>query len=96
MSPVVGVVGGEVPGVLAALGVIEAAGREASRHEIVTIDPRSTLGQGAAYSTPQARHLLNVPAGRMGALPQARDGFVSWLRSHGHPDIGPNDYGTRA
>jgi len=96
MSPVVGIVGGGAAGVLAALGFIQAAGQAARRHEIVIIDPRSTLGQGAAYSTPQARHLLNVPAGRMGALPHAADGFVSWLRSHGHPEVGPHDFVARA
>jgi uncharacterized NAD(P)/FAD-binding protein YdhS len=96
MSSVVGIVGGGAAGVLAAMGFIQAAGQAASRHEIVIIDPRATLGEGAAYSTPQARHLLNVPAGRMGAFPHTSDGFVSWLRSHGHPEVEPTDFVARA
>jgi uncharacterized NAD(P)/FAD-binding protein YdhS len=96
MSQVIGIVGGGAAGVLTAMGFIEAAGQTADRYEIVIIDPRSTLGQGVAYSTLQTRHLLNVPAGRMGAFPHAPDGFVSWLRSHGHPEVGPNDFVARA
>ena len=96
MSPVIGIVGGGAAGVLAATGFIRAAGQAAQRHEIVIIDPRTTLGGGAAYSTPESRHLLNVPAGRMGAYPDAPDDFVTWLRSHGHPEVGATDFVARA
>ena len=38
-------------------------------------------GLGTAYATTNTRHLLNVPAGRMGAFADAIDGFHIWLAS---------------
>lgn len=38
-------------------------------------------GLGMAYGTEDVAHLLNVPAGRMGATPDAVDGFFRWLYS---------------
>ena len=96
MNPVVGIVGGGAAGVLAATGFLRAAGESARHREIVIIDPRTTLGGGAAYSTPDPRHLLNVPAGRMSAYPEVPDDFVTWLRSHGHPEVEGTDFVARA
>ncbi len=42
---------------------------------------RAKFGQGAAYSTSSPLHLLNVPAGRMGALPDDIGGFYRFLQS---------------
>lgn len=36
---------------------------------------------GPAYATQRLEHLLNVPAGRMGAFPDAPDDFYRWLQS---------------
>jgi hydroxyacylglutathione hydrolase len=36
---------------------------------VILIDPRADLGFGLAYSTPSYRHLLNVTAGKVSALP---------------------------
>jgi hydroxyacylglutathione hydrolase len=41
---------------------------------------RDQAGVGVAYATASARHLLNVPAQRMGAYADAIDDFDSWLR----------------
>jgi hydroxyacylglutathione hydrolase len=38
-------------------------------------------GVGLAYETSSVRHLLNVPAQRMGAFPDAVDDFDRWLRN---------------
>lgn len=40
------------------------------------------FGRGVAYGTPCPRHLLNVPAGKMGAFPDRPEGFLAWLRAH--------------
>ncbi|OZI62964.1 FAD/NAD(P)-binding protein [Bordetella genomosp. 11] len=40
------------------------------------------LARGIAYSTTEPCHLLNVPAGRMSALPEDPDHFVRWARRH--------------
>ncbi len=42
----------------------------------------SAFGRGVAYNTPCARHLLNVPAGKMGAFPDRLDDFLRWLEAH--------------
>ena len=42
----------------------------------------SAFGRGVAYGTPCPRHLLNVPAGKMGAFPDRLDDFQRWLEAH--------------
>jgi hydroxyacylglutathione hydrolase len=36
---------------------------------VTIVEPRAALGRGLAYSTSFDEHLLNVPAGKMSALP---------------------------
>src|SRR5690606_3949962 len=43
-------------------------------------EPASTLAEGIAYATPAPQHLLNVPAGRMSALPDRPTDFTGYLR----------------
>ncbi|MBU3673009.1 MAG: hypothetical protein FGM43_10715 [Sinobacteraceae bacterium] len=43
---------------------------------------RAQAGVGVAYATASVRHLLNVPAARMGAYADAVDDFDRWLRSN--------------
>ena len=42
----------------------------------------SAFGRGVAYNTPCERHLLNVPAGKMGAFPDRVDDFQRWAETH--------------
>jgi len=58
---------------------------------IVLIESRAALGEGVAYGTPEPRHLLNVPAGRMSALSAQPDDLVDWARA-GDPDVTPADF----
>jgi uncharacterized NAD(P)/FAD-binding protein YdhS len=50
---------------------------------IAIIERESRPAPGVAYGACHATHLLNVPAGRMGAFPDAPTGFLEWLRSAG-------------
>lgn len=47
---------------------------------VVLIERNSSFGRGQAYSTGNANHLLNVPAGRMSAFRDRPDDFLMWLR----------------
>jgi len=43
----------------------------------------NSLGRGLAYGTRSEAHLLNVPAGRMSAVPEDGDSFLRYLRNSG-------------
>jgi uncharacterized NAD(P)/FAD-binding protein YdhS len=51
---------------------------------VVLFDQTGRFGTGVAYSTTSSQHLLNVPAGRMSAFPDAADDFLRWGQRHGH------------
>lgn len=76
---VIAIVGGGASGVLVALQLLRQA---AAPLQIVLIEPRAALGEGVAYSTVRAEHLLNVPAARMSALPELPYDFVDYLRAN--------------
>lgn len=50
--------------------------------EIVLLNERPDFGLGLAYGTPSLRHLLNVPAGKISALPDEPRHFLNWLQAH--------------
>jgi uncharacterized NAD(P)/FAD-binding protein YdhS len=49
-------------------------------HEIALIEKRPRFGPGIAYGTDYRLHLLNVPAGKMGAYPEKPRQFLEWLK----------------
>ena len=63
---------------------------------ILVIDPRPELGLGLAYSTPSLRHLLNVPAAKISALPHEPNHFLDWLRCNFDPGATPDTFAPRA
>jgi hydroxyacylglutathione hydrolase len=63
---------------------------------IVLIDPRPEIGLGLAYSTPSLRHLLNVSADKMSALPDRPLHFLHWLRSHFDQQANETTFAPRA
>jgi hydroxyacylglutathione hydrolase len=63
---------------------------------IVVIDPRPELGLGLAFSTPSMRHLLNVPTGKISALPHDPDHFLNWIHANYDPEARPFSFMPRA
>lgn len=58
---------------------------------IVLITRAGTLGRGVAYGTHAGAHVLNVPAGRMGALAEKEDGFYEYAVQH-DPNMTPGSF----
>ncbi|RMH87931.1 pyridine nucleotide-disulfide oxidoreductase [Lysobacter pythonis] len=69
------IIGGGATGVLLALALLP---RAAAGQRVALIEP-GTPGQGVAYATGDAAHLLNVPAGNMSAFAARPDDFTDYL-----------------
>jgi uncharacterized NAD(P)/FAD-binding protein YdhS len=69
--------------------------RKGFQGRVTMIEPRSRLGTGLAYSTTFIQHLLNVPAGKMSALPEQPSHFLEWLRNNHWPDAKPDSLAPR-
>jgi len=82
------IVGGGCSGLLVAVQLL----RRGFRGSLAMVEPRPGLGQGLAYSTEFELHLLNVPAGKMSALPANPSHFLDWLRGHGWPHAEPGSF----
>ena len=76
MTPTILIVGAGFSGVALTHGLSRLGWPGGVR--IVLADRSGTFGRGAAYSTDHPSHLLNVPAGRMGAVGEGD--FLEWLR----------------
>lgn len=74
--PTIAIVGGGVAGTLVAANLLRLA---RSPVRIRLFERMSGLGRGVAYGTRCPAHLLNVPAGRMGAYPDQIDHFFKWV-----------------
>ena len=77
-------------GAAAALTAIHALHLAKAGQRIALIGP-ATPGLGIAYATSDLAHRLNVPAGRMSAMPAQPGDFVDFLRSEGLADDGDGD-----
>ncbi len=80
----IAVIGGGASGTMVALQLLRQA-RGPLR--VVLIEPQATLADGVAYATRRTEHLLNVPAGKMSALPDVPGDFVDYLRTSGAFDL---------
>jgi uncharacterized NAD(P)/FAD-binding protein YdhS len=85
------IVGGGCSGVLVAAHLL----RKGYRDPLTIVEPRAELGRGLAYSTRFDEHLLNVPAGKMSALPDEPSHFVDWLRARDWPGAAPGVFAPR-
>lgn len=90
----IAIVGGGASGVLTAVNLARCW-TGATRPQVILYDDSGRVARGAAYSTDNPRHLLNVPAGRMSALADEPDHFVRWLQRD-HPTTTREDYRPRA
>ncbi|HYH71803.1 MAG TPA: FAD/NAD(P)-binding protein [Nocardioides sp.] len=87
------VVGAGAGGTLVATHLVTAL---SPRFRVELVDPAPTTGRGQAYSTPDERHLLNVPASGMSAFPRDPEHFLRWLRNHHDPGFQPHEFAPRA
>jgi uncharacterized NAD(P)/FAD-binding protein YdhS len=62
--------------------------------EVVLIDRGAEFGPGVAYRTRDPKHLLNVPASRMGGVAGDPEHFHAWLERRGH-SAGPASFVPR-
>lgn len=92
--PTIAIIGGGASGCLVAAQLLRHA-RQPVRIQL--FERMSEVGQGVAYGTRNAAHLLNVPAARMSAFPDEPDHFLAWVRAGGgQPEFpgpaGPADF----
>jgi uncharacterized NAD(P)/FAD-binding protein YdhS len=89
---IIAIIGGGVSGTLTAFHLI----RQGTPARVILIDQRPGFGLGLAYSTPSLRHLLNVPAGKISALPDQPNHFLNWLRKNHDPAATEKTFAPRA
>lgn len=63
---------------------------------MILIDQHPNFGLGLAYSTPSLLHLLNVPAGKISALPDQPNHFLNWLQNNYDPLATAQTFAPRA
>src|SRR5579859_285256 len=88
----IAIIGGGVSGTLTAFHLV----LQGTPARVILIDQRPDFGLGLAYSTPSLRHLLNVPAGKISALPDQPDHFLIWLRKNHDPAATEKTFAPRA
>jgi uncharacterized NAD(P)/FAD-binding protein YdhS len=76
----IAIVGAGFSGTMLAVHLLRQQEAAAPSCKIVLIERSGRFGPGLAYGTTSPSHLLNVPAGRMSALPQDPDHFLRWAR----------------
>lgn len=76
------IIGGGASGTLLAVNLLKHAGD--AEIELNLVERKTRIGRGVAFGTDRDAHLLNVPAGRMGAFPDDVEHFHKWLTEKGH------------
>jgi uncharacterized NAD(P)/FAD-binding protein YdhS len=75
----VAIIGGGAGGTLVAIQLLRQA--SANRHVLIKlVEPKEAIGRGVAYGTREPRHVLNVRAANMSALPDQPEHFTRWLQ----------------
>jgi uncharacterized NAD(P)/FAD-binding protein YdhS len=87
----VAVLGAGASGTLTAAALLDAA-RPLRPVRVLLMDSAAGSGRGVAYSTGQAHHLLNVPAGAMGADPADLEAFLRWARRNADDSARAGDF----
>jgi uncharacterized NAD(P)/FAD-binding protein YdhS len=86
------IIGGGAGGTLLAINLIKHS--EENPIEINLVEEIAKIGRGAAYSTDEDVHLLNIPAAKMGAFADDVGHFHEWLLENEY-DYAPGDFVPR-
>lgn len=86
------IVGGGFSGTVLAVQLL----RRTTSLSIAVLDKSSLPGRGLAYGSPHRFHLLNVPAGQMGAFPADPEDFLRWARSNYDASLQARSFAPRA
>jgi uncharacterized NAD(P)/FAD-binding protein YdhS len=80
LSPVdIAIIGAGFCGSMVAVNLLRKA---TEKIEIALIERSGSFARGLAYGTTDRSHLLNVPAGKMGAFPDDHEHFYRWARDN--------------
>jgi len=80
VSPVdIAIIGAGFCGSMVAVNLLRKA---TEKVEIALIERSGSFARGLAYGTTDRSHLLNVPAGKMGAFPDDHEHFYRWARDN--------------
>jgi uncharacterized NAD(P)/FAD-binding protein YdhS len=90
-TPTVAIVGGGFSGLMVAAQLARQSAQLSRPLHLILIDRQTSIGEGAAYRSPDARHLLNVPAIGMSAWPDRPSDFLDWARQR-HPGVHPYSF----
>jgi len=81
MRPEIAVVGAGFSGTMVAVHLLRLARSFSADVSVALYEQGGAPGRGHAYGTTSPIHLLNVPAGRMSAFPDAPTHFLDWARA---------------
>ncbi len=90
----IAVIGAGFGGTMTCVHLMRLFAEQQIETRIVFVERSGRFTAGVAYSTTSASHLLNVPAGRMSALPDDADHFLRWARQQ-DPRIGGGTFVPR-
>jgi uncharacterized NAD(P)/FAD-binding protein YdhS len=86
------IVGGGFSGTMLAVNLL----RRTASLSIAILDLSLLPGRGLAYRSPHRFHLLNVPAGQMGAFPSDPEDFLHWARRNHDASMQARSFPPRA
>jgi len=84
-APVVAIIGGGFSGAMVASQLMCKLALTVQPVHVVIVDRQASMAEGAAYRTPHACHVLNVPAANMSAWPDRPNDLLDWTRSQNLP-----------
>ncbi|HEX7243894.1 MAG TPA: FAD/NAD(P)-binding protein [Longimicrobiaceae bacterium] len=87
------IIGGGFSGTLTAVHLLR--GEWPDGVHVVLVNRSGPQARGVAYGTRSAAHVLNVPAGRMSALPDDEEHFLRFVRRR-DPAVGAGDFVQRS
>jgi uncharacterized NAD(P)/FAD-binding protein YdhS len=86
------IIGGGFSGTMLAVQLL----RRTNSTSIAVIDRSPLPGRGLAYRSPHRFHLLNVPAGQMGAFQTDPEDFLRWAKTTHDPSMKARSFPPRA